>query len=199
MSGIGLGLKAASIAAKLSGARSALAKVPPKVWYALAAITLLVGGYLYHQHAVHKALNAAYQSGVAAEAAHVEKQAIAIKAKADTLNARIASAIRSRNDEENGRIHADAGNLRLLGSGKAACPGNPGFSAAAGQSRPAGRPGDAAVAPLPDAAGIDLIGLPFNDTVSFGEDHDLDRAEVLSWREWYQKLIAAWPKSSPKR
>jgi hypothetical protein len=39
-----------------------------------------------------------------------------------------------------------------------------------------------------------LVGLPVSSAVGFAEQHDVLRAEVISWREWYRRLREAWPK-----
>lgn len=175
----------------LSPVGSFLKTIPPKVWYAIGIIAALFAAYLIHHHVVHKALAAEYQRGMADEAAHIEKQALAIKQKADALNAGIASAIRSKNDEQNRAIAADAGTIRVLGPGKAAC--HPVLPAAPGGPVAPSGSGNAPVAPVPSTGGQQLIALPFDDTLDFGQNHDSYRVEVLSWHTWYAKLVAAWP------
>jgi hypothetical protein len=45
----------------------------------------------------------------------------------------------------------------------------------------------------------DRAAVPWVWLTDRAEEHDLDRAEVLSWRLWYQKVLAAWPKSEPAK
>jgi hypothetical protein len=40
----------------------------------------------------------------------------------------------------------------------------------------------------------DLAAVPWQWLVQRSEQADLNRQEVLSWREWYRKLAAEWPK-----
>jgi sensor c-di-GMP phosphodiesterase-like protein len=98
-----------------------LKAVPAWAWKALAIIALLVAAFLWHQHAAHKALNAAYAHGKADEAERVKKQALELKAKIDALTGKIATQERAKNEEANRRIAADAGDLRMQGPGRAIC------------------------------------------------------------------------------
>ena len=124
------------------------------------------------------------------------QEAIALKAQIDALTSNISTLLRSQNDEENRAIAADAGNLRLLGPGKAACPRLPVAAPGAGRH--------VAPAAVPDAAGPalptdDLAAVPWPWLVQRSEEHDQLRAEVQTWRDWYAKLVAAWPKSAPAK
>jgi hypothetical protein len=52
--------------------------------------------------------------------------------------------------------------------------------------------GAAQMAGLPDEGGVELIAVPFPGAVAFGEVSDLNRNEVLAWREWYDRQFKAW-------
>lgn len=197
MSGIGAAFAALNIGAKLTGISGVLKKVPPKVWYGLALAAALLVGFLWHQHAAHKALKAQYTAGYAQAGKDIAAHALKLKAKIDAMTVKIAADERSKNDAENRRISAAADALRLRGPGKAGCTLRSEPAAAAGGHEPSGRASDVAVAGLPDPTGIDLIGVPFDDAVDFGKSHDAWRAEALSWRSFWARLVAAWPKAGP--
>jgi hypothetical protein len=158
--------------------------VPRWVYIALAVAALIGSGLYLHHRAVKSAYDTAYKAGGDAEAARVEKAAKKLEQRAAALTAKI----RSKNDETNRRISADADDLRLRGSGKAACPGA--SSAAAVRYVAAGRTTDAAVGEVPDPQRVDLIAMPFADAISFAEQHDQFRAKVLSVIEQHDKLAA---------
>jgi homospermidine synthase len=77
MSGIGLGLKGAALAARLVGVKASFAKVPRWVWIGLAITAAVVGAVIWHQSAAHKALNAADEAGYA-RAVQVYERALQI-------------------------------------------------------------------------------------------------------------------------
>jgi hypothetical protein len=169
--------------------------VPAWAWKAAGIIAALVGAFLVHQHYAHKAIANAYAQGKADEAKHVEQQALKIKAKVDALTGKIAAQERMKNDEQNRRIAAAADDLRLRGPGKATCAGSASLpSAAGGHVAPSGD-GNAAGPQVPSD---DRAAVPWGWLVNRAEEHDVDRAEVLSWREWYSRLVAAWPKPAEK-
>jgi hypothetical protein len=173
-----------------------LKAVPAWAWKLLAVLALLAAGYLWHQHAAHKATAAAYAQGQADEAARIAKKALALKAKVDALTGKIAANIKERNDEENRRIAASADALRLRGPGKAICAAGTGLSSASGGSVAAGGTGDAAGPYMPPE---DRAAVPWGWLTDRAEEHDLERAEVVAWRTWYQRMVAAWPKSETPR
>jgi hypothetical protein len=115
MAGLGAGIAALNIAGRLTGAKAALAKIPPKVWYALAAIALLVGGYFYHQHRAHQHDKALVKSTIEKRDAQWRTQiskehaaAVAWKGQADQLHAQIAQ------DERTNMTKIFASTLPLL-------------------------------------------------------------------------------------
>jgi hypothetical protein len=182
----------AAVGARLLPVRRVLGAVPPKVWLALAIALAAFLGFLWHQHAAHKAINAAYQQGKADEAEHVRKQALELKAKADKVNAEIAAKIRSKNDEENRRIAGAADALRVSGPGRAVCARPP---AAASGPQSASAAAAAAGSEMPSA---DSAAVPWGWLVTRAEEHDQLRAEVLSWRSWYDQMVKAWPKGAER-
>jgi hypothetical protein len=174
--------------------RSAAGPFLKRFWRPLLIGLAILGAFLWHQHAAHKAIADAYAKGKADEASHITKRALAIKEHADAVTGRISSALRSQNDEENRRIASDADAVRLRGPGKAACASDPRISAAASGSQQARGPARTPLARVPYPEWEQLIGMPFAPTVAYAEQHDLDRAEVLAWRDWYKKQSEAWAK-----
>jgi len=175
----------------IRGAGALARKVPWQVWAAIAAVALIVAGTVYHGHKAHQAIDAAEKRGADREATRIAAQAIEIKRKADALNAAIAATIRSRTDEENRRIARDADDLRLSGPSKAraSCPV---AATGAGGHVTASGSGDAAGSGM---LAEDRAAVPWPWLVQRAEQADLNRGEVLAWREWYRKMEEAWPKS----
>jgi hypothetical protein len=100
----------------------------------------------------------------------------------------LASKLRERNREEANRIVDDAGGMRLSGPGKARCPGIP-----AGTGRPEAQPRKPD-APGPEVPPDERAAVPWQWLVNRAEQCDLNRNEVISWREWHKQLTEAWPK-----
>ena len=135
-------------------------------------------------------------------AAKWQRQYQTVQTENAKLSARIAAAdktianqtaqIRKANDETNRLIAGDAGDLRLHGPGRSIC--RPSASGSSSGSQPPGAKPNASGPPLPPADGEDLSAVPWDWLVTRGEEHDQLRAEVQSWRDWYQVLIANWPK-----
>lgn len=190
MSGLaGLGVAAGG---ELSPVRAFLASVPRWLWIALAVVLAIGGLAWWHFDAVGDAREEGHRAGVAEERARATAQAIEWKGRIDGLTVRFAAKLRKSNDEKLAANARAADDLRLRGPGRAACPGVAGGASAAGGPVSADRPGDAAMAEVPERIGIDLIALPFAPTVDFGEQHDAFRIEAMSWREWYARLVAEW-------
>ena len=167
----------------------ALKLVPREVWYALAlAITIGLARGWYNGK-----IKAAELRGEERAYAAVEKKAKAIEARAKELTGKITTELKDKHDAEVDRISRDANDLRLSGPGKAIC-----YSAQpAGASRrqqPSAGTGNAALPTLPYPRGSELLAMPFDDAVAFAEQHDLNLAEVKTWREWYRQQSVAWSK-----
>jgi hypothetical protein len=126
----------------------------------------------------------------------IAKQATDQKNKLDAANAKISAALKERHNEEVARNAADANALRLSGPGKAACAGNPGSAAAPRGHVQAASAADAPLDQVPDPAGVQLIGVPFNDAVDFAQAYDDLLSEAKTWRDDDAQLRAAWPKSA---
>jgi hypothetical protein len=102
--------------------------------------------------------------------------------------AKLTREIRNRTDEENRRIAGDADAVRLRGPGKAVCRAAP---AAASGHEPVGGNGDAS---RPQVPSDDRAAVPWEWLTDRAEQSDLNRAEVLAWRDWYRRLVESWPK-----
>lgn len=163
----------------------------PRVWLFIALALALAGAVFMHQRAAHRAIKNADAAGYARASNEIAAKAQALEAKANRLNAAIAAQARKRNDEENRLIARSADDLRVRGSGKANCPRNPGLPAGAGQSRPTSGGADAAGPAMPSD---DLAAVPWDWLVDRAEQADLNRAEALAWRDWYRRMVEAWPK-----
>ena len=202
MSGIGglaLSIGAKAVAGKaISGAKNIFAAIPPKAKLAIAGVLLLIVLFFVHQHIAHKHLKAADKAGYdrakaedAAELAAAHRQALEARRQAEAAGAEISRNTREKNDEEARNIARDAGDLRLRGPGQARC------RQLDHSGLPAGGGGHDAVGGQPDAAGSEmpageLAAVPWPWLVGRAEQADLNRAEVLSWREWYDRQFKAW-------
>lgn len=181
----------AGIALKLSPVGKILKSIPRPVWIALAVIAAVVGLVLWHNHQVSAAYGRGKVDGARAESDRIVARAKKIEARANATNRKIASYVRSKTDEANRRTIAVADGLRLRGPGKAAyrCPG---FAAAASGPQPATGASDVAGARLPSD---DRAVVPWGFLVSHAQTCDLNLNEVNAWREWYDRIAKAWPKS----
>jgi hypothetical protein len=121
---------------------------------------------------------------------HAQAEAIAAEQKANRQLEQISSDLRKATDETQAANAATAHALRMSGPGKARCPSVP---RSAGNGAPVAKP-DAAGPPVPPA---DLAAVPWNWLTDRAEEHDQLLAETIAWREWYVKVMAAWPKSQP--
>jgi hypothetical protein len=177
-----------------------LKRVPWQVWAAIVAILLIAGGVWFHQRAVKQLQESSYAAGAADGSAREKKTFAAslAKARADATTWRVkyedkaaalTKEIGERNALEARNIAARADALRLRGPGQAAaCSGSgtgSGPAAGAGGREPASGPGNAALAGMPEDEPMAIV--PWGDLVGFGEGHDLDRSEVLTWRAWYAR------------
>lgn len=188
-------------------AKADLARIPPKAKLAILLVLLLVAGFFIHQHVASSRLKAADAGGHArakaedaAAAVRIRDQALAIKRRVDELNRQIANEIRSKNDEKARRINSRADALLVRGPGKASCGSldYPGAAAGAGGHAPGRGEAGSPLDRVPDLQRSPLIGLPFSPTVAAARQCDLNAEEVLSWREWHERIVAAWPKPNTK-
>lgn len=143
-------------------------------------VAVLLVGYWQHSGAVSKA----YKSGREAMAAEMDKKVRAIEGRAE----RLAAQLRKKNDETARAIAADADVIRVSGPGKARCPVVP---AGPGGPGATSRPADAPGSEVPPG---DRAAVPWSWLVNRAERCDLNRAEVLSWREWYEDMFETWAK-----
>lgn len=148
--------------------------LPWQVWAAIGVALVLWMGVRWHNGQV----NDAFKRGEQAAYVAVEKKALELQAKANA----VADKIRSKSDDQARAIAADANTLRVSGPGKArACP------AAAPSGRREAASGEADVAG-PEMPSDDRAAVPWQWLVQRAETCDLNRGEVLAWREWYEKL-----------
>lgn len=202
--GLGLPALASVIGVAVLGPGPAFAlvkRIPPKVWLALAVVALIIVAGIWHQRHAKAELQAAYDRGVADEREANRLERERLRAKADrirqgveTLQAKISNQLKDTNNAENRRIAAAGDDLRLRGPGKAAaCPG-PGGSAglpdAAGRHDQAGAARNDAGRRLSEPDRLAVV--PWGWLVSHAEGCDLNRQEVLTWRDWYAQQSVAW-------
>ena len=181
-----------------TNAKADIAAIPPKVKLAIAGVLLLVILFFVHQHIAHKHLEAADKAGYArakaedaAELAAAHRQAIEARQKAEAIGIQISRETQEKNNAEARNIARDAGDLRLRGPGQARC------RPVDHSGVPAGGGGYGASSGRPDAAGPqvpadELAAVPWLWLVGRAEQSDLNRSEVLSWREWYDRQFKAW-------
>jgi hypothetical protein len=173
--------------------------IPPKVKLAMLALAISAVLVIVHQHHAHAARKASGEAGYARAKA---EDAASLKTwrdralVAEASGKAISQKTRSENDETNRGIAADADALRVRGPGAASCGrvDHPAVPAAGSQlGAPGDRSPDAAGGSVPAAGGeAGLAGVPWIWLVGRAEQCDLDRAEALSWRSWYQQQAAAW-------
>ncbi len=172
-------------------ARAFLKRIPWQWWLAIAIAIALVIGVAKHGSAIEDlkttSFNAGYAKAVADGKATAERRAAA--------DAAIANQLRSKVNEQNHIIARAADDLRVRGPGKARCANPATVPAAAGGRVAPGGATDGAAARVPDE---DWIALPYGWTVDQAELADLNRAEVLIWREWHRKLTEEWAKPPVK-
>jgi hypothetical protein len=205
VAGIGGKIAASLIFGKVKSAATKgvglLATVPKPVWEAIAVVGYVLALIALHQHYANAALKAADKAGYerrASEDAAALVELVHREQTAETNGKAIAQETRSTNATENLSIHADAGAIRLRGPGAASCGrlNHPAIPAASGGPvAPGDELSDAPGSAVPAGNGQpDLAAVPFDWLVGRAEQADLDRAEVLSWRNWYQLQAAEWAK-----
>jgi hypothetical protein len=157
-------------------ARAFLGRVPKAVWIAIAVALVLGLGVRWHNGQIHDA----EKRGEARAYAAVERKARELEAKANAT----ADKIRSKSDETARAIAADADIIRVSGPGKARCSPVP--TPTSRREEAGGKPNAAG----PEVPTDDRAAVPWQWLVQRAEQCDLNRNEVLSWREWYEKLAA---------
>lgn len=143
-------------------------------------IAALIGlAILFHSRAVKSYGNTREQNGADEAYRAVEIRALKAEAKA----ARLAAELKEANRAENNRITGSAGNMLLRGPGKAACPDTNSAPAVPGGQLAQSRPADAPMVGVHSTERPVLACLPFAATVAFAREHDLNRTDVLTYRE----------------
>jgi hypothetical protein len=193
MSGAMIGLKLLSVGARI---RAGWAAVPPKAkLWVLGIIAALILGFvhqLYAHRQAAKQFHAGYVKAQADDAAKAKKE----KAKLDAATIRITQLEKERIHEDVRHTDDLAHAIGVRGPGRAVCAEPP--APASGPIRTNG----AALPPmagLPDQGGQPLIALPFNDTLAFGRQCDVNAATLDGWNRWYRALEKAWPKAGDKQ
>jgi hypothetical protein len=189
-----------------TNAKADYARIPPKVKLVLLALALAFAAFLLHQHVAHKALKAADQAGYNRRASEDAAALVELQRRVRTAEANgtaIATDTRSKNDASNSAINAHADALSMRGPGAARCRqvSNPVVPAASSEhGAGSDRPADAAGGSVPAGDGqSNLAAVPFDWLVNRARQCDLDRAENLSWRDWYVRESAEWQKLTSER
>jgi len=179
-----------------------LRAIPPKGWLAIGALALLGGLLWAHARAVSAAYNRGYATATVERDAKwgeafdtMHGAALTYAAAFNQQSATLSSQIGARHEQDLRDIAARADALRLHGPGRAAATcGRPGDSAGlpspARLDEPPGSAAHDGVAGLPDEVPMAIV--PWPDLVQRSEDADADRAEVIAWREWFEKNRKAW-------
>jgi hypothetical protein len=150
--------------------------LPWQIWAAIGLALVLWLGVRWHNGQIKDA----EKRGADRAYAEVEKKARALEAKANAT----ADKIRSKSDETARAIAADADVIRVSGPGKArACPVP---TPSGRREAPSGQP----YASRPEVSSDDRAAVPWQWLVQRAEQCDLNRNEVLAWREWHSKLSA---------
>jgi len=128
----------------------------------------------------------AHSSKVERRAELYRSELVRITGELEAANNRIAAELRRKHDEETRRIAGAADDLRVSGPGRAraSCPP----AAASGHSASGGA-GDVARPEMPSG---DSATVPWQWLVSRAEAADLNRSEVIAWREWHARFTAEW-------
>lgn len=174
----------AGLALKLLPVRNFLKAIPRPVWIALAVLTLLALGSCVHKRSVEKFGNERFAAGVKAEKARAEKARKEAEAKGNA----ISKKVRDKTDEKARDISKRADAERVSGPGLARCATPP---AAPSGPKPASGNGDD---PGPGVSEADSAAVPWPWLVDRAEQADLNRNEVLAWREWHRRLTEEWSK-----
>jgi hypothetical protein len=184
-----------------SAAKLFFAGVPRWLWIALAAVALLIGGIIWHQHKlkVHDTtlVKATIATRDAAWKAAFDKEraaALAWKANADKQAATIANDERKIHDQAVASNAAVADALRLRGPGAAAAHCGQGNHS--GATTPADRRDQAAPAagaPTAQVPSDDRAIVSWNWLVQVAREHDDLLADVKTVLDADKKQRATWP------
>jgi hypothetical protein len=172
--------------------RAFLRRLPWPVWAAIGLALALWGAWTLHKRSVASAYAQGAHDGAERAYARVEAKALDLKQQADAT----AAKIRSRTDEASRAVDTVTRTVLVRGPGAATCS-NPAAPSTSGRVAPGGQAGPA-VAPVPDGEGQQLVGLPFAPTVELFRQCDLNRLEVLAWREQRAEQVRAWEKAGGK-
>lgn len=179
-----------------------LRAIPPKGWLAIGALALLAGLWWAHTRAVSAAYNRGYATATVERDAKwgeafdtMHGVALTYAAAFNQQSATLSNQIGARHEQELRSLAARADALRLHGPGRAAAtcsrPGDSaGVPAPARLDEPPGVAAHDGVAGLPDETPMAIV--PWPDLVQRSEDADADRAEVIAWRDWFEKNRKAW-------
>lgn len=179
-----------------------LRAIPPKGWLAIGALALLAGLWWAHTRAVSAAYNRGYATATVERDAKwseafdtMRGAALSYAAAFNQQSATLSSQIGARHEQELRSLAARADALRLHGPGRAAAtcsrPGDSaGLPSPARLDEPPGGATHDGVAKLPDETPLAVV--PWPDLVQRSEDADADRAEVIAWRDWFEKNRKAW-------
>lgn len=167
----------------LLGARAVLKHVPWQIWAAIGLAFVIWRGIDWHEDAVSAARKQGDKAGFDRAVTIIEIKARALAAKADA----IAAKARRISDEKARTVSVAADDLRVSGPGAARCASPP---RAASPRRP-DTPGRAADAPAAQVPTDDRAAVPWQWLVGEAEVCDLNRNEVVAWRDWHTALTAS--------
>lgn len=186
------GLAGIAAGGKVASALGLFKRIPRWVWIAVAIVLAIVAGVWWHGRQVKAFGEERFNAGYAQAVEDGKKRV----RKVEQNSARVTTEIRSKSDEEIRRNASRADDLRLRGSGAAACV-HPGLPRGTGGHDQASGGTGASPAGVPQQ---DRISVPFDYAVDQAEIADANRIEVLAWREWHRRLTEEWKKyeSSPK-
>lgn len=185
----------AALAAKIgagavfSGVQTFFGKIPVWLRWTLLGLVIAAAGFLWHQHAAHKAIAAAEKRGADAAYLNIAKQANAIAAKMNATNRQLAQVMRSKTDEALADNARAADDFRLHGPGAARCPAVASLPrSAGGHGQTAAEPNDAG----PQVPSDDRAAVPWGWLVDRSEEHDALLIENKAWRDWYSTFKGRW-------
>jgi hypothetical protein len=173
--------------------RKRTGSIPWQFWALLALVVALWLGIRWHAHEIEQTWQSGYDAGYA-KAQEEQRQ---LAAAVDKRSTQISNSERSKNDEAVRNIHDSADAISMRGPGKAGanCPS---LAAAPSGPEPATEQPSPATASLPPEDREDpLATVSWRWLVGTGKQCDLERAENVSWRNWYQAQAKSWPSAQP--